>query len=249
MEQYHVIYGLIDPNSKELRYIGYSSEIERRIKDHHRPIYLKAKTYKNNWIKSLIAVGQQAELIIIKEYETAGELPVAEIEMVEYFRALGADLTNGTRGGDGHLKGDKLSDETRKKLSEAFSGEKHPMYGKKHTEEAKQKISEALSGENNPLYGKTHTSETILKMSVIKTGKIFTEEHRENISVSKSGTTNPWYGKKRSETTRKKMSEAQKGKNKLTREQIAAISTDTRPYKIIAADYGVHFKTIANYKK
>lgn len=130
---------MIDPLTKELRYIGYSSEIERRIKDHHRPIYLKVKTHKNNWIKSLLSQGQRAEFIIIEEYESADELPQAEIEMVEYFRYLGVNLTNGTRGGDGHRKGDKLSEETKKKLSEAFSGEKHPMYGKTHSEEVRKK--------------------------------------------------------------------------------------------------------------
>ena len=39
-------------------------------------------------------------------------------------------------------KGQKLSEETKKKISAAVSGEKHPMYGKHHTKEAKEKISE-----------------------------------------------------------------------------------------------------------
>lgn len=245
----HIIYGLVDPNSKELRYIGYSSEIDRRIKDHHRPIYLKVKSHKNNWLKSLLAQGREAELILIEEYDSAEQLPQAEIDMVEYFRYLGADLTNGTRGGDGHRKGDKLSEETRRKLSEAFSGEKHPMYGKKHTEDSRKKISDALSGEGHPLYGKHHPISTIEKMSKTKTGKVCSAEHKAHIGDSKRGENNPWFGKTRPQETRKRMSEAQKGKTKLTQEQIAAIKLDNRPYAIIADEYGVHFKTIANYKK
>ncbi|MGI0058125.1 MAG: GIY-YIG nuclease family protein [Nitrosotalea sp.] len=33
----HVIYGLIDPNTKELRYVGYSSDLKQRISNHHNP--------------------------------------------------------------------------------------------------------------------------------------------------------------------------------------------------------------------
>ena len=41
----------------------------------------------------------------------------------------------------GSMLGKKHSTETRKKMSEAQSGEKHVMYGRHHTEEAKRKIS------------------------------------------------------------------------------------------------------------
>ena len=47
-------------------------------------------------------------------------------------------------GGNG-----KPSEESRQKMSEAKTGEKHPMYGKEHTEESKQKMSEAKTGEKN----------------------------------------------------------------------------------------------------
>ena len=245
----HVIYGLLDPNSRELRYIGYSSDIERRIKDHHRPIYLKIKSHKNHWIKSLLAQGQKADFIIIEEYSSAEELPAAEIETVEYYKWIGANLTNGTKGGDGHRKGDKLSEETKRKLSIRFSGDKHPMYGKTHTSEAKKKMSDALSGKNHPLWGKSHPIETIEKMSAIKLGKVFTDEHKDNISKSNSGENNPWFGKERSKETRDKISVSNTGKTKLTQEQIVCIINDTRTYKVIADEYGVHFKTIANYKR
>ena len=42
-----------------------------------------------------------------------------------------------------HHKGKKLSDETRRKLSEAKKGERHPFFGKKRSEETKRKMSEA----------------------------------------------------------------------------------------------------------
>ena len=68
-----------------------------------------------------------------------------------------------------------VSDYTRKKISEAMSGENHPWYGKHHTEESKKKISESKSGENHPLYGKCHSEETKKKMSATKQGIAYEE--------------------------------------------------------------------------
>lgn len=83
-----------------------------------------------------------------------------------------------------------LSEEARKKISEAHKGENHHMYGKHHGEETKRKISEshkglkaseetrrklseARTGENNHMYGKHHTEESKKKMSENKKGKRF----------------------------------------------------------------------------
>lgn len=43
-------------------------------------------------------------------------------------------------------KGTHLTEETKRKISEAVSGENNPFYGKKHSEAAKQKISRANRG-------------------------------------------------------------------------------------------------------
>lgn len=69
-------------------------------------------------------------------------------------------------------RGQRLSKETRQKISEAKSGRKHHMFGKHHSkktrerisnsrmgavlsDETRQKISEAMSGERNPNFGKS----------------------------------------------------------------------------------------------
>lgn len=72
---------------------------------------------------------------------------------------------------DGYVS---ISEETRKKLSEARTGEKNSMYGKKGelspnygrkmSEDFCNKISERVSGENHPMYGKKHSEETKEKM-------------------------------------------------------------------------------------
>ena len=52
-----------------------------------------------------------------------------------------------------HLR--HLSDETKKKISEAKKGMNHPLYGKHHSDETKKKISEAKKDRKMPFRGKT----------------------------------------------------------------------------------------------
>ena len=65
---------------------------------------------------------------------------------------------NGMHGKGYLLKGHKVSEETKKKLSIKASL-------RRHTEEEKRKISESMKGEKNPFYGKHHTEETKKKWS------------------------------------------------------------------------------------
>lgn len=161
----HIIYGLFDPNTQELRYIGYTSNQTKRYCDHHRKARLASKSHKNSWIKSLVSKSQKAEMYILEEYQTAEELPQAEIELIEYYRSIGCDLTNGTNGGEGN-NGRKHSDETKMKMSIAHKGKKisdehknnlsivaksqkrkpPSRKGAKMSEESKQKISENKKG-------------------------------------------------------------------------------------------------------
>lgn len=162
MEQ-NVIYGLIDPNTKELRYVGYTSELKKRVSNHHNPSQLTARTHKNNWIKSLLSNGQKAEIIILEEYQSAQELPEAEIDAIAYFRSIGCDLTNGTDGGDGGapMTGKTHSKETRNKIS---------LSQKSASEEFKNKRAKRLK--ERPIHlGHKHSDETKLKMSKSHTGK------------------------------------------------------------------------------
>lgn len=62
----------------------------------------------------------------------------------------------------------KRTEKTRKKISEALSGEKAYWYGKHHSEESKKRISDNhadFSGEKHPMFGKHHSEETKKKMS------------------------------------------------------------------------------------
>ena len=122
---------------------------------------------------------------------------------------FGYNLTDGGGGKSGFT----VSEETRKKMSEAQKGEKHHMYGKHLSEETRNKLSEAHRG-------KKITEEMRKKMSEAHKGeknhmygKHLSEETKRKLSESHKGKTTWMKGKHLSEETRKKMSEAHKGKD------------------------------------
>jgi len=102
-------------------------------------------------------------------------------------------LRNRTGGGEGG-SGAVVSEETRRKLSEAHRGEKHynwgkrgelsPRWGKPRSEETKRKMSEARRGEKHPLWGKKHSEKTRQKMSETRTGKVFSNETKRNMRLA-----------------------------------------------------------------
>lgn len=73
------------------------------------------------------------------------------------------------------LLGHTVSQETRSKISTSLQGRPFPgpsydWSGKRHSEETKKKISEAVSGERNGMYGKTHTDAVKRQMSISRQG-------------------------------------------------------------------------------
>jgi hypothetical protein len=160
------IYALVDPRNNQVRYIGWTSkELEKRLSQHISEVN-RFNTHKNNWIKNLFEYDLVPIIQIIEDtiYERRTE---RESYWIKYYGR--ENLTNSTDGGEGKL-GSITSPETKIKLSNAFSGEKHPLWGipmsqetkdkisksntgKKRTEEEKQRRQKRYSGEGNPMYG------------------------------------------------------------------------------------------------
>lgn len=147
------IYGLTDPRTGEVRYIGKTERGIRRVREHF--IYLaKDCTYKGNWLRLLAAAGVRATAVVLEEVEPA-HLNNAERSWIAYGKEQGWSLTNLTDGGDG-VSGRQLSEEHRAKIAEAHRGrrltEAHRASiskantGRRLTELSREKIAAARHG-------------------------------------------------------------------------------------------------------
>ena len=113
-------------------------------------------------------------------------------------------------------KGQKLSEELKKRLSDAHKGQIPWNKGKVgvFSEETRRKMSEANRGEKSIMFGKHLPEKTRMKISKINKGKKRSEESKKKMSEVRKGRfggkNHPMFGKHHSEESKKKMSESQK---------------------------------------
>jgi hypothetical protein len=115
------IYGLIDPQTGECRYIGKTSVGSQRMKMHWSRLKCD-RTYKGAWLRKLKVGGQECEVEILEELSKE-LLSGAERRWIAYGREQGWPLTNLTDGGEG-LHGHKFTEEHKAKISAANKGRK-----------------------------------------------------------------------------------------------------------------------------
>lgn len=135
----HLIYALIDPNTKEIRYIGQTNNIRKRLSQHYTPSEFKNNTHKVNWLKSLVKNNKKAEYSILENNISNSNINEAEIFWIAYFKFIGANLVNESVGGEGSMRGK--------------FGKNHPRFGVPHSEKHKINMSIKMSGIGNPMYG------------------------------------------------------------------------------------------------
>jgi len=113
-----LIYGLRDPRTSEIRYVGKSTSGLRRPKQHTAPLTLSEdRTHKGRWLRKLQRLGLKPEIVVLQEVLDVTDLAQAEKFWIAIGRAaLGSRFTNLTEGGDGTL-GWKPTEETKKNIS------------------------------------------------------------------------------------------------------------------------------------
>lgn len=197
------VYGLKDPISSNIRYIGKGLNPKLRLKD-HLSVKEPGVSHKDRWIISLRKLGLIPELIIM-EITTFDKINDREKFWIAEYRSLGFNLTNQTAGGDGGgVPGWKPSEETKRRMSKSATGRKASeearinmsraasishigntnLLGYKHTEEAREKMSKSQTGNKNAT-GK-RSSEARLKMSLAK--KEFWAKRKENYNNGRTAT-------------------------------------------------------------
>ena len=114
------IYGLADPETSELRYVGKTNQpLAYRLSQHisHR---VRQRNKCSSWIRSLQRRGLSPEMFLIEEVPSK-DWEEAEQHWIGYFRFVGADLCN-LRDGGGRPDGYSLSEEHKKKIGLASRG-------------------------------------------------------------------------------------------------------------------------------
>jgi len=95
----------------------------------------------NEYCKRIAAAhGYRVEKMVNKIPEDLAH--AKEIEFIALYKRLGYCEANFTDGGEGR-SGFKLTDETKKKISESQKGNKNHMYGITHSEKTKKKMSKS----------------------------------------------------------------------------------------------------------
>ena len=174
------IYGLVDPISNEIRYVGKSVDPEGRLEQHIKD---QSHVYRTYWIRSLLKRGLKPTCIILERVEPSNDWEASERYWIAYGHEQGWRLTNLTSGGDGLHD---PSPETRAKMSKsqkargplsmkARASYSRAFKGRKLTKEWKEKISGSLIGHTVSRY-------TRKLLSMFNKGKKRTVEARAKSS-------------------------------------------------------------------
>lgn len=126
MSKKKIIYGLICPECRQIRYIGQtiSKSAQSRLSDHIREAFYckNSYTHKENWIRKVHTVNNPITVIVIDTAETNEELNEKEIRWISIF----PNLTNSSNGG---TSGYVFTDEVKSKISASRIGPKNPNFG------------------------------------------------------------------------------------------------------------------------
>ena len=148
----------------------------------NRPHSFERNKKYNDFVKN-----RENEIIvkIHSEHFDRKEAFIEEEKLANYYLSNGHELLLTRKGfkwteeGKSKFKGDKNgmfckthSDEAKKKISEAFTGEKHPMYGNGWKVKGKKNGMFGKRGEKCPTYGKKNKKAMKIKAIDTKTNEI-----------------------------------------------------------------------------
>lgn len=122
MNKATLIYGLIDPRTRQLRYVGKTScSMAKRLRAHLCRTNLTPKRHSSRWLSGLVSSGLSPDVVDIETIEPGGDWQEAERYWIAYFRFVGADLTNIVIGGEG-VGGYRMPPERREKMRQVMTG-------------------------------------------------------------------------------------------------------------------------------
>jgi hypothetical protein len=211
MRERFLIYGLRDPRSFEIRYVGRSTSGLIRPRA-HRSAANREHTRKACWIKSLQKVGLNYEVVILETVDSASALNEAEIKWISVGRnAIGARFTNATAGGDGRVAS-FASEETKAKMRASSRGR---LGLGTNSLETRLRIAAALRG-------RALSAETRARMSASARARSDRKPHSE-ATKQKIAASQRTAAARRSPEVRKKISDSVIASNKRRSKRAASV--------------------------
>jgi len=223
-----LIYGLKDPNTGLIRYVGKTQQPATRKCQHRADT---THTHRGRWIRSIGGKFEMIELEWVVGFDW--------VEREKYWVKFYADTTtNHTEGGDGGPSGD---DGDMERLRLAMLGNQLAK-GYVHTDEAKEKIAEANRGTQKAL-GHRHSDEAKERIGRATRG---TTKSQETIDRMKA--THALLSDKKSEDMNRvwaeRKAEGWEGKNTQSEPSIVAEYQAGVPQLQIATKYGISSSTL-----
>jgi len=115
------IYGLYEPGTMIIRYVGMTNNPLRRFREHLKPyLQRKSNSHLYNWINVLGKKNQKPEMRILQEVPVE-EWEEAEKKTIKKEREQGSNLVNTSEGGEGN-QGYKPTAKNRRNMSEGQKG-------------------------------------------------------------------------------------------------------------------------------
>jgi hypothetical protein len=162
-----LIYALVDPRTKEIRYCGKTAKAMcYRLANHRREARNGVNRHVCHWVRSVLEAGFDPIVVRLEEIPLAGLdrteqirlLNEAEKKWIAELKELGCDLTNATLGGDGH-HGVPLSPERKDALIAAsIAARKRPEIRERIRQAALARDpSTYRRGSDHQHFGKTRT--------------------------------------------------------------------------------------------
>ena len=105
------IYTLSNSLTGEIKYVGKTKySLDKRLSKH---LVVKDKSYRTNWIKSLLIIGEKPQIELLEEV-SINDWQFWEKYWISQFKTWGFKLTNLSGGGEGNMS--SPSNETREKI-------------------------------------------------------------------------------------------------------------------------------------
>lgn len=208
------IYGLSDPRNDIIRYVGKTSNVERRLRAHLKRSGCK---YCYAWLTKMNNDGISPSVTILETLSDNDDWASAEKKWIKHFKEQGNKLTNLTEGGEGWASlgrlGKKNSPEHIRKSSRPGIPVKHTLQGDINRANGVRNYYKRMAESGITITRKPCSESRKQKIGKANRGKLFIMTPARLAAIERSKGRLPHnFGCAMSEETKAKLSASTKGK-------------------------------------